>query len=349
MQSTFRQVLDHESLFGRRCIRALAAFAAIFGFAAVALAQDAATADAGASEVFTSFAEAFFWAPGSYFGTAQIWFLLALSVFAFGLMGYLWVVNRRINILPEASLDEARRSIEARQYRELLHFARHDPSYFGAILAAALGEASHGFGAMMRALEDAADEHLTRRLRRIEALNVVGNIAPMIGLFGTVYGMILAFQTLVATGARARPVDLAAGIGTALVTTFWGLVIAIPAIAAYAFLRNKVDGLTGEAFQHAQELLSVFRPASSSAPAGGGASVVSTTPQPPAGGYVGAGFGGMPAAAPHAAAAPAFAPPFVSPNAMPSRSRPGAPSPAAPPPSPPTPRPSDSGGKGLGP
>src|SRR5690606_6952330 len=109
--------------------------------------------------------------------------------------------------------------------------AKQDPSDLSAILIAALGEAKLGASAALRAAEQSAEELLLRRLRRIEPLNIVGNVAPMIGLFGTVYGMIVAFREIVRAGGTPDPVSLAAGIGTALVTTFWGLIVAIPALA----------------------------------------------------------------------------------------------------------------------
>ncbi|MEM1027342.1 MAG: MotA/TolQ/ExbB proton channel family protein, partial [Planctomycetota bacterium] len=106
----------------------------------------------------------------------------------------------------------------------------------------------------------AGDAEATRILRPIETLNVMGNIAPMMGLFGTVYGMIVAFQALVDAGGGADPVELAAGISTALVTTFWGLVVAIPALASYAVVRNKIDAITAEGLVQAEQLIKPFRP-----------------------------------------------------------------------------------------
>lgn len=229
--------------------------------AAPALAQG----DAPTKPAETSFAAAFFISRGSFLGTAIIWFLLALSIFSVGLMGYMWVINRRVHILPEGLAQRSRQLIQTQQYRELLGLLSADVSYFGQVLASALRESSHGFGSMMRALEQAADEYTTRRLRQIEILNVIGNVAPMIGLFGTVYGMILAFQSIVAAGGRPSPVDLAAGIGTALVTTFWGLIIAIPSVAVYALIRNNVDALTSEAMLEAQDLVNRFRPSQTAA------------------------------------------------------------------------------------
>ena len=70
---------------------------------------------------------------------------------------------------------------------------------------------------------------------------------------------------VVASGGAADPVMLAGGIGTALTTTFWGLVVAIPALAGYALLRNRIDELTIEATLQAEEFVAPFRPAGSTA------------------------------------------------------------------------------------
>jgi biopolymer transport protein ExbB len=130
---------------------------------------------------------------------------------------------------------------------------------------------------MIRALEQTSDELLTRRMRQIEILNVIGNVAPMIGLFGTVYGMILTFQGIVASGGRPDPVDLAGGIGTALTTTFWGLIVAIPSLAGYAIIRNNIDSLTSEATLQASELVSHFKPVAGQASTAAGAAAAATS------------------------------------------------------------------------
>ncbi len=222
-----------------------------------AAAAQPPAADAASS---TSFAAAFFISRGSVFGTALIWLLLLLSVVSLSLIVFMWWNNRRINILPPRTIEEVHRLIEMKQYRELIAFAEREGSFFGRILAAGLSEASHGFPAILRAIDQAAEELISRRLRRIEFLNVLGIVSPMIGLFGTVYGMILAFQAIVDAGGRPDPVDLAAGIGTALITTFWGLIVAIPSLAAYALIRNSIDALTLEAVIKAEEVANRFRP-----------------------------------------------------------------------------------------
>ena len=116
---------------------------------------------------------------------------------------------------------------------------------------------------MLRAAEQAGEEVAVKRFRRLEMLNVLGQVSPMIGLFGTVYGMIVAFQTIAGTGGNADPVMLASGIGTALVTTFWGLLIAIPALIFWRYFRARVDqyllGMEVAADRFARHLLNLRR------------------------------------------------------------------------------------------
>ena len=231
-----------------------------------------ATAQETASSA-TSFAEQFFIsrqvdANGvksvEVLGSLIIWFLMLLSVISMGLIGTMALNSQRKTILPPETVNEVRRLLSAGEYRQVMDLAGRDRSYFSQILSTAIGEASHGFSAVVHALEEVSDTLANRRLRRLEYLNVLGQVSPMIGLFGTVYGMILAFQAIVATGGNADPGLLAGGISTALTTTFWGLVVAIPALAAYGIIRNQVDELTTEATLTAKELLNHFRPKSSS-------------------------------------------------------------------------------------
>jgi biopolymer transport protein ExbB len=193
-------------------------------------------------------------------GSLVIWLLLALSATSLGLMGNMFLTNQRKSILPEGVAEEVKRLLGANKYREALELLANDTSFFSEVTHAGLSQANLGFSAIIHTLDQTADELTTNRLRRIEFLNILGQVSPMIGLFGTVYGMILAFQSIVASGGNADPILLAGGIGTALTTTFWGLVVAIPALAGYAVLRNRIDALTTEATLAAEELLNQFRP-----------------------------------------------------------------------------------------
>ena len=84
----------------------------------------------------------------------------------------------------------------------------------------------------------------------------------MIGLFGTVYGMIISFQRMADAAITQRPVEVAAvGIRTALVTTFWGLLVGIPALCAYALFRNKIEALASNCMLKAEQLLENYQQA----------------------------------------------------------------------------------------
>jgi len=85
-------------------------------------------------------------------------------------------------------------------------------------------------------------------VRRIEWLSLIGSVSPMVGLFGTIVGMIQLFNAIVAAGGYPHVVRLASGISVALVTTFWGLLIAIPAVAVHSVFRGKVEALVDQAY-----------------------------------------------------------------------------------------------------
>lgn len=195
-----------------------------------------------------------------WIGSAMIWLLLALSVANVVLIVNAALANARATLLPSGEAAELRALLVAGRYREAIDRAARGSSDLARMVAQALNHAPQGAEAMGGAAAQAADELLSSRLRALEKLNVLGQVAPMIGLFGTVYGMIVAFQTIATTGGNADPVLLAGGIGTALVTTFWGLLVAIPATSAYALVRNRTIATSDEALAAVDEMLLVFRP-----------------------------------------------------------------------------------------
>lgn len=236
-----------------------AALLTTFMIAAPVLAQDAASGEAPAGDQVTSWAKMFLYSD-DLIGNLITWTLLLMSAMSIGYSLKLFMAYRRNSIIPDDTSVQIESLLNEKRYREAIEYADADHSYLGKLVSAALNEAGAGYGAMERAVEEASDAEVSRALRPVEYLNVLGNIAPMLGLFGTVYGMIVAFQKLVAAGGKPDPGELAAGISTALVTTFWGLVVAIPALAAYAIVRNKIDALTSEGMLVAEELIRPFKP-----------------------------------------------------------------------------------------
>ncbi len=183
---------------------------------------------------------------------------------------------RRATIVPPDALERTRAYIDKKQYLEAIKFTADEPSMLGHVLHAGLTEASNGFTAMERALEESLEERSARLFRKTEYMHIIGNVAPMIGLLGTVTGMILLFAEIHAADAFPGARDVADRIAIALITTFWGLAVAIPALSIFAIFRNRIDVLTAECALAAESVLDVFKPGSSAAP--------TATAKPPAGG-----------------------------------------------------------------
>lgn len=209
----------------------------------------------GAVGVEYSYFEILFWPGGGVIGL----FLWGLSVVMLATVLQCVLAARQSNILPKSTVEKVRQLLAARQFRETIDFTSREQSFFGRIMHATMIESPYGYAAMERAMEDAAEDQTTRLLRGIEYLNLLGNVGPMIGLLGTVWGMIRAFFMLVEKGGIPNPADLAGAIGIKLVCTFVGLLVAIPSLTAYGLLRNRIDAMTNEAVLEAEELISPLR------------------------------------------------------------------------------------------
>ena len=106
-------------------------------------------------------------------------------------------------------------------------------------------------------ISESLQDQALRLMRRIEWINLIGNVSPMVGLFGTVLGMIMLFDDI--AGGRTQPAQMADGISVALLTTFWGLFIAIPALAFHSVFRNLVESLVNDAIVEAEGIMPQIR------------------------------------------------------------------------------------------
>lgn len=232
---------------------------------------------AGADEsVGAVYAFSMFFRSDDPFGQAVILLLVLMSVLSLAWTMLLAFGSRRRVLLPEEVHGEVETLIAEQRFGEVRDLVEADASYLSALIRGAIREAPNGYEAMERGMEEAGDVEIAKLLRQTEYLNVLGNVSPMIGLFGTVYGMIRAFEQLVSSGGSPDPAQLAGGISTALVTTLWGLIVAIPALTAYALIRNRLDALTSEGFVLVEGLLRPFKPTGSL----GGGSGPRPVPQP---------------------------------------------------------------------
>ena len=190
-----------------------------------------------------------------------VWIILIpLSVVTIVLaLGHLLTI-RASTLLPEIEQSQLTALLSNAQGKRALEFLAGRSSFLADVVSAALKHISHGSSAAIHAAEEIAEQRTVKLFRKVEILNVIGNIAPMIGLFGTVYGMIMSFQQMATAAVTQPPVEVAAeGIRTALVTTFWGLLVGIPALCAYALFRNKIEALASNVMLKAEQLLEGYQ------------------------------------------------------------------------------------------
>ena len=208
---------------------------------------------------------------GGWVGLAIILLLLALSMTAAYLVFEQMMTLRRSELIPDGLGDNVRQLLVMGRIEEADQGCRGQPSFLSFVLLNGLAEVEGGWAAVEKAVEDATAEQAARLFRRIEYLSVIGNIAPMVGLLGTVTGMILAFEQVASTQGSAGAGELAKGIYQALVTTVGGLIVAIPSLGAFAIFRNRVDQLVAEAAYVAQHVFTPLkrrgRPAKPGTPA----------------------------------------------------------------------------------
>lgn len=196
---------------------------------------------------------------GGPIGVIIMLVLIGLSITSLYLMIENALIIRRRDLLPEGLGEDVRESILAQNLPEAIATCREQPSLLSFVLQCGLTEAECGWSDVEKAMEDALAEQAARLLRKVEYLSVLGNIAPMVGLLGTVTGMLMAFKEVADSEGSAGASQLAEGIYQALVTTVVGLIIAIPSLGAFAVLRNRVDQIIAEAAYAAQHALAPIK------------------------------------------------------------------------------------------
>ena len=177
----------------------------------------------------------FFNSCGFYFGLAFI--LLSIVFVTLVIMN--WLAISRNAIAPPEMIEQFQTKMESKEYQEAYELAKESDSLFGRIFAVGLVKMSDGVAVAKQAMEDTADEEIMRLKHRLSYLGTIATVAPMLGLLGTVYGMILAFS-VIAKGGPPQASELAGGISTALVTTQIGLMIAIPALILFEVFKNRL-------------------------------------------------------------------------------------------------------------
>jgi biopolymer transport protein ExbB len=186
--------------------------------------------------------------------------IIILSFVAVGLIIEHAISIRKERLMPEVVLQQLEEMIHHGQIAEATEFCRDPKNYSLStdVILAGLETyqgSEFGFAEYKSAVEEAGEDNTARLYRKTDLLNLIAAIAPMLGLLGTVQGMILAFNQLANETKHPSPADLADNISLALVTTFEGLVVAIPAMAAFSYFRNKIDSLVSECGKRVERIL----------------------------------------------------------------------------------------------
>ncbi len=192
-------------------------------------------------------------------------FIALMSIAAVTIIIEHFMTIRRATMAPPDEIEATRRLIEERKFKECVEHVRNGKSMFGDILTAGLRHGRRGFDAMHEAAEERASAWTSRLFRRVEYLHIIGNLSPLMGLLGTVLGMIEAFSAMQQAHGAYKPENLAGGISLALVNTFLGLAVAIIALGFFGVCRNRVDAQTVAAHAAALDILEYFRPGGAAA------------------------------------------------------------------------------------
>lgn len=188
------------------------------------------------------------------------WIIIFLSIVAMSLVIEHFISIRRDKLAPPELVDRIHELFEEENYEEAMQLCESEPSVFTNVVGAALHRMQGGFEAMEAAMQEVGEEESVKLHQKISYLSLIGTIAPMLGLFGTVTGMIIAFTVIAEKKGAADPGDLAIGISQALITTFLGLLVAIPTMVCFFYFRNKVVMLVLEIGALTGELFDRFRP-----------------------------------------------------------------------------------------
>ena len=210
-------------------------------------AAPVSTGDGETENIFLFMAKA----AGPFFG--GLLFLVSICLVA--LIVLLILDLRMSTAIPPGFVEEFTDTVNKRQFKQAYDLAKGDNSFLGQVLSAGMARLQYG-------IEDARETALNtlEALRsRKEQLNnylaVIGTLGPMLGLVGTVYGMIKSFIVLSVPGATPNPQKLADGISHALVVTLLGIALSVPAIFFNTFFRNRIIRLTMDTGNIADDLL----------------------------------------------------------------------------------------------
>ena len=189
-------------------------------------------------------------------------YIIIFLLLSFGLVALLvmcFLQFRKTVLLPPDLSQQFEQHLENKEYQQAFELAKGSDSYLGRVLAAGMGKLQSGYPAAVEAMQGAQGEEAMKLEHKISYVSLVGALAPMFGLLGTVDGMVAAFMKIAGSETAPKPSELAIGISQALVTTLIGLWLAIPAIACYGLLKNWLQKFNMDVEDESGRLMSRFQ------------------------------------------------------------------------------------------
>jgi biopolymer transport protein ExbB len=178
--------------------------------------------------------------------------IVALAVF----FERLWVLRRK-HILPEDFIHNVKGLLQKQKIAEAVFLCQSDTSSIAKIFLAGLKSTQRGMWLVKEAIEERGAREATILEKNVAILSTIANLTPLLGLLGTVSGMIKTFNAISVHGI-GNPAPLAGGIAEALITTATGLCVAIPTLVCYRFLKDKAGALIFEMEENSIRLVDLM-------------------------------------------------------------------------------------------
>jgi biopolymer transport protein ExbB len=183
--------------------------------------------------------------------------------------------------IPPAFVDEFTDLVNKRQFKQAFELCRSDNSFLARVMTAGMGRLQYGIEDAREASRDQVESVKAGKEQLINYLGTIGTLGPMIGLVGTVFGMILAFRRIAGSTTAPKADELAGDISHALVVTLLGIALSVPAIFCYAFFNNRLKRLALDSGNLADDLLTQMYHNSKKAAATPAAAVPAAPTVPP--------------------------------------------------------------------
>lgn len=194
----------------------------------------------------------------SSLGVRYVIIFLIITFNAVALIVMIVLGLRRSSICPDELVLEFETKLNEKQYQEAYELVKTDKTFLGKVLMAGMSKLSEGYDAAVASMQEVGEEQNMKLEQRNGYIALLAQIGPMFGLLGTVDGMVMAFDVISHSNVTPKPSELAQGIGTALVTTVVGLWIAIPMVAFYQIIRNRLARIIFETGMISDNLMKRF-------------------------------------------------------------------------------------------